>query len=520
MGILQTIGRAFSAQPSVRRGPRGGGTIVSSVRAFASGVVDRLTAGWKHPSQSADEEIKAALETTRNRSRDLVNNNEYAKKYLQMLVANVVGPNGFTLISEVQEPGGNPDAAARQVIERHWQRWCRRGVAEITGRLSFIQLQQAVAETWARDGEALLLQITGAKAKNAYGYALRLVEVDRLPVFYSKDLKGGNRIEMGVELDEFNRPVAYWLNLGSLSSSHAAVKLTRVPADQVLHIFKPYRAEQVRGMPAMHAVINGLKMLDGYEEAAVVAARVGASKMGFFTTPDGDGSALGQDRDADGNTITEADPGSFFSLPPGVQFQEFNPEYPHANYDSFMKRRLRGIASGMGVTYHGLANDLEGVNYSSIRSGTLEERDAWMVLQNWLADAFLRPVFLEWLSWGLTTGAIAYQNGSSLPISKFEKFSEHRWQGRRWGWVDPMKDIQAARLAIQTGIASPQMIAAQNAVDVEDVLQSIAQFEQMLANNKVTLVDLSGQKPSGSAASSSDANQSDDGADGVNAAQD
>ena len=494
MGILQTIGRAFGAQPIQRRTHRGGGTIVSAVRAFASGVVDRLTASWKHPTQTADEEIKAALETTRNRSRDLANNNEYAKKYLQMLVANVVGPNGFTLVSEVMESRAGPDAPARQVIERHWSTWCRRGSAEITGRLSFTQMQQAVAETWARDGEALLVQITGAKARNPYGYALRLIEVDRLPVFYSRDLKNGSRVEMGVELDEFNRPVAYWLNMGALSSSAAAVKLTRVPAEQVLHIFKPYRAEQVRGMPAMHAVINGMKMLDGYEEAAVVAARVGASKMGFFTTPEGDPSGVGDDKDDQGNTITEADPGSFFSLPPGVQFQEFNPDYPHANYDSFMKRRLRGIASGLGVTYHGLANDLEGVNYSSIRSGTLEERDAWMVQQNWFADAFLRPVFLEWLRWGLTTGAIAYENGNALPINKYDKFSAHRWQGRRWGWVDPMKDIQAARLAIQTGIASPQMIAAQNAVDVEDVLQAIAQFEQLLATNKVTLVDLSGDK--------------------------
>ncbi|MBK7121299.1 MAG: phage portal protein [Comamonadaceae bacterium] len=71
-----------------------------------------------------------------------------------------------------------------------------------------------------------------------------------------------------------------------------------------------------------------------------------------------------------------------------------------------MKTRLRSIASGMGVTYHGLANDLEGVNFSSIRSGTLEERDAWMVLQDWFAEAFLRPVFGEWLSWSLTKGAI------------------------------------------------------------------------------------------------------------------
>jgi hypothetical protein len=76
-----------------------------------------------------------------------------------------------------------------------------------------------------------------------------------------------------------------------------------------------------------------------------------------------------------------------------------------------------------------------------------------------------------------------------LPIQKLEKFAAHTWLGRRWGWVDPLKDIEASRLAIKTGIASPQMIAAQAGVDVEDVIQAIADFEQLVAESKVTLVN-------------------------------
>ena len=57
--------------------------------------------------------------------------------------------------------------------------------------------------------------------------------------------------------------------------------------------------------------------------------------------------------------------------------------------------------------------------------------------------------------------------------------------------MDPLKDIEAARLSIKTGIASPQMIAAQNGVDVADVLQAIADFEKQVADSGVTLVDYS-----------------------------
>ena len=473
--------------------------VIGAVRNFEAAQVDRLTAGWKSPRLSAFEEIRNALEITRARARDLAKNNEYAKKYLQMVVSNVVGSSGFTLQSLAAE-AGKPDTVARNLIEAAWSKWGQNGTCEVTGCYSFADVQRLVIESWARDGESLIL--LEPNAKNAYGFALRIVDIDRLPVQYSQNIQNIQKVQMGVELDDLGKPVAYWLNLSS-NSTYSQVPLTRVPADRVIHVFKPYRAEQVRGMPTMHAVMAGLKMLDGYEEAAIVAARVGASKMGFFTTPEGDGLSIADDQDDQGNYITDADPGTFGVLPRGAELQNWTPEYPHANYESFMKSRLRAIASGLGVTYHTLGNDLEGVSFSSIRSGTLEERDAWMVLQNWFSDAFLRPVFLQWLLYALSKQAITFPSGSALPISKLEKFSEHAWQGRRWQWVDPLKDIEAARLSIKSGIASPQMIAAQNGVDVEDVIQAIAAFEAQVAAAKVTLVDYTSSS-SGSAQLSPD----------------
>ena len=496
MGIFDRIFKRSAPPPAPKT--RRADANIRATRNFEAAMTDRLNASWNSPALTANEEVAGGLELTRNRARSLAKDNEFAHKYLAMVVANVVGPSGFSLQALAKE-GDTPDTLARKLIEKSFTDWQRRGVCELSGRLSFADVQRQVIETWARDGEALLVQVTGKDAGNPHGYALRLLEVERLPVQYSKDLKDGNQAVMGVEVNAFNRPVAYWLNLGRLSTSHHQANLTRVEASQVLHIFKPYRPEQVRGMPSMHTVIAGLKMLDGYEEAAIVAARLGASKMGFFTTPDGDSSPLGTDQDDKGNYITDADPGSFQTLPKGVSFQDWNPDYPHANYQAFMKTRLRSIASGLGVTYHGLANDLEGVNFSSIRSGTLEERDAWMVLQNWFIEAFLRPVFREWLTWSLTSGAISFSSGAKLPIAKLEKFAEHTWLGRRWGWVDPLKDIEAARLSIKSGIASPQMIAAQAGVDIEDVIAAIAEFEQQVAASGITLINFE-SNPQGQAA--------------------
>lgn len=487
MGILDRLPwRKKSAPPTMSKRTA---AVIKATRNFESALSDRLNASWRSPGLTANDEIKGALETTRNRARDLAKNNEFARKYLQLVVANVVGASGFTLQCQATE-NGKPDTAARQLIEAAFAQWEKRGICEISGRFSFVDVQRAVVETWARDGEALIIKLYGKQAGNAHGFALRLVEVERLPVQYCKDLKNGRRAIMGVEVDDMNRPQAYWLNLGRLGSDaySAQATLTRIDAADVIHVFKPYRPEQVRGFPSMHAVINGLKMLDGYEEAAIVAARAGAAKMGFFVSPDGDASPLSDGTDDEGSFITDADPGSFQVVPKGYDFKGFDPDYPHANYQAFMKTRLRSIASGLGITYHGLANDLEGVNFSSIRSGTLEERDSWMVLQSWFIECFMRPVFEGWIEQALLAGVIAYPNGSALPSNKLEKFKAHTWLGRRWGWVDPLKDIEASRLAIKTGIASPQMVAAQAGVDVEDVIQAIADFEAMVEASGVTLV--------------------------------
>ncbi|MBK7121298.1 MAG: phage portal protein [Comamonadaceae bacterium] len=167
-------------------------------------------------------------------------------------------------------------------------------------------MQRQVIETWARDGEALLVQVTGKAAGNTTVTPCACSRWSACPCNTPRPGQKapghhGGRGQRHIE------PRGLLAQPGQDRDHAGGHHLTRVDADQVLHVFKPYRPEQVRGMPAMHACISGLKMLDGYEEAAIVAARVGASKMGFFTTPDGDASPLGDEKDEQGNTITDAD---------------------------------------------------------------------------------------------------------------------------------------------------------------------------------------------------------------------
>ena len=142
----------------------------------------------------------------------------------------------------------------------------------------------------------------------------------------------------------------------------------------------------------------------------------------------------------------------------GTSFQSWNPDHPTGNYAGFVKSCLRGIAAGLGVSYNMIANDLEGVNYSSIRAGLLDEREYYKAVQRWYIDSLIAPVFSGWLETNILNGTI---NLPSAKMSKFNSPGVAHWMPRRWAWVDPLKDQQASVLAVENQFKSKRQVVAE-----------------------------------------------------------
>jgi capsid protein len=103
------------------------------------------------------------------------------------------------------------------------------------------------------------------------------------------------------------------------------------------------------------------------------------------------------------------------------------------------------------------------VNFSSIRSGVLEEREHWRILQKWISEQLHRPVYQAWLAQALRTQAL------KLPEKKFKKFTKVNWQPRGWAWVDPLKDQQANQLMVQMGTGTLTAVCAAQGLNFIDV---------------------------------------------------
>lgn len=450
--------------------------INATTNLFDAASTDRLTSGWTTTPSTADSIIRRLQRVLVARSREQSTNNDYVVRYLQMVRQNIVGDAGIQLQSTPRDIGGAIDRLAADAIEAAWKAWGRKGVCEITGLHSWYSLQEVCATTAAMDGEFFVRIIRGSAAANAWGFALQLIDPVRCPIDYDVERPqggSGNFIRAGIEYTQFGRPVAYFFETVDESEDSyrfGGRTFVRVPASEVLHGYRPFMVGAKRGLPWTSAPLFRLRQLGEYENATLVNARISASKGGFFEHDvDGSGPEPGEDEDID----MEVEPGTFRELPRGVRFKEFNPNFPHGEYAIFHKAQLRGIASGLGVSYNSLSNDLSEVNFSSIRQGVLDERDGWKSAQRWLIESLIEPAFRLWMERALV-GELIKVNGKPLPAVRIDKYLDVTWQPRRWQWVDPRADAEANIKAKNNLLQSPSSIIREQGRDPDTVWREVA----------------------------------------------
>lgn len=442
-----------------------------AVRYYKGGEVGRLLGGMFGSSASADSTIKPSLGKLRDRARDLERNNEYVARALDLIEIGVVGDRGFNLQIKGSNLDGTLDFAANDLIERRWKNWSKYVTTD--GCMSFRDLCAMAIRVLKRDGEFFAQIVKNSAYED--GIAIHPIEADRIDVDKNELMPSGRRIRMGVELDEYERPVAYWvLNYHpgdyDFMQNRPEKKHTRIPAEKMIHVFKKKRPGQTRGDSAFAPAIFALKMLDGYRDAEITAARAAAAKFGVLVSPGGDGIADSYDGDI---PQLDYEAGTIQSLPQGYDLKMIDPTHPTSAFSDFNKAVLRGIASGIGVSYESLSNDLEGTSYSSIRQGALLERDQFKNDQQFMIDHFVDKVFKNWLSWCMETGSLTL-NGSAIGLDKYSKFYDAvNWRGRGFQWVDPLKEINAAVVGLQNGILSMQDVANHYGRDVEETFAQI-----------------------------------------------
>ena len=451
-------------------------TKATAQRGFHAAQGGRLFADWYTQATSSDAEIRGSLRKLMDRSRDLERNNDYQRGFLMAGERNIIGSVRYDLrmdcgeyvFSKKKPPEWVKDDPASTIIESAWNEWGKRGTCTICKRYSWRDVKKLAVRSTMRDGNFIARKVYGTSARNRFGFALQVFEIDHLDLDRFGRAANGNDVRFGIESDASGQVVAFWLRVkhpGDFNGGGGLLPL-RVSATEIYHLFVSERAEQSIGIPWIVSAITRLRQLGMFEEAAVVAARIGAAKTGFFKKTPGPNGEIGQwagSTNAEGHAVMEAAPGQFEELPDGWDVASWSPEYPNIETGEFRKAMLRGVATSIGMSYNTIGNDLEAVSFASSRVGLFEEREGWKTLQVFFTEGLWEPVFSDWLQASMLAGAVP------LPVEKLAKFNRPMFKARRWPFIDPLKEVEAAKTMIALRLSSRRQFIEEAGGDVGDV---------------------------------------------------
>jgi len=436
---------------------------------YDSGNIDRLNSGWTPVNASAEQTDSPQRDIIRARARDLERNSDIAEAIIGPLERNVVG-TGIKLQAKVKKPDGNEDEELNEQIEDLWNEWCRPINCDVTGHQSFQEMQAMAMRRLCVDGGIIYVKVY--TDSDPVPFKLQAREVDELDTsIYYRGSADQKRIYGGIELDKYNKPVAYYFKKFTPDGFWAG-ESERIEAERVIFLWRKQRPSQLRELSSLAKTLPRVRDINEFVEAVSVKERILACLAVFIKkqSPGGIGRGLGSVDYQSGYQQRTISPGMIQELLPGEDIAAVTPSGQASSAKEFITTQQRLAGSGQGLSYEAVSRDMSQVNYSSARQGLLEDQRTYSIWQQFLIEHFCKEVYIEFIKAAVLSGALI------LPGFWKDKnrYLKHVWIPPGWSWIDPQKEVNANARALETGQDTLARICAERGEDWRDVLKQRA----------------------------------------------
>mgnify|MGYP000107808176 CR=1 FL=1 len=463
MNIFDRVIAEISPQRAVQRAQAR--MQLDVIRKYEAADTGRRQQGWKAGSGTANVEILGGIDRVRNRCSQMVRDNPYAKKVIVTLTTKIVG-TGITVI---------PDLESERAL---WQHWAD-GECDADGQLDLPGLERLAVACWKERGEVLVRRRwRRAEDGLAVPMQIQLLEPDHLDHLKTGiNADTGNAVIMGVEFDSLGRRAAYWLysdHPGETLVLRRSLQSKRVPASDVLHVYRKDRISQVRGVPELAVSLMRMRDLQGYEEAELVRKKIEACFTAFVTT-DTPRLSMGELQKENSTKIVEKlSPGLIKYLTQG-ETVTFGTPASTGGYGEYTATQLHALATGSNVTYHQLTGDTSKSSYTSHRASVREFYDI-VDAEQWLTfiPMFVRPLRRWWRE-------AAQINGVRLG-TKPDRITTPRKQ-----MVDPLKDTMADKEEVRAGLSTLFEKWRERGLNPDDQIDELVRIKALLAEKGLVL---------------------------------
>lgn len=497
---------ASGSRPSAMAANYVGG---ESYRGAGSGSQE--LAAWQPGLQSADRAWAPGRDLAKARADDLIRNDGAAASGVEKAADLLVG-NQWTLSAK---PDGEGLGLSREVahalgrkMEREFNRWGNNLWCDRRRRCTFpMLLNLAARETHGSAGESFGVLGFREKAldhhRAFYATCLDVVDADRVrnPMGRVDDAF----LRSGIEIDEDGAPVAAHFRNGHPGDTGFyvnAFQTTRVPWETntgrpiIVHWAEPWRAGQTRGISRFQSILAPFKQLSRLADAEIGSAVINAMFSAFIKSgfdPAAVAEALGGADNVGAGVagwqdarlgIYEAAPvvlngNRIPILAPGDEVEMSNSSRNTAEFVGFRSSFLQTIAAALGISYEQLQADFTKTTYSSARAA-LNEVWRWVkARRSGLIAQFVSPIYYAVMEEAFDRGYITPPPGAPDFYEAWDLYLKAQWIGPARGYIDPVKERQAAQIGMEIGVTTGEMEAAEQGGDYEDNLNQRAVEEAM-----------------------------------------
>lgn len=434
------------------------------LRGYDAAGYGRLNAGWRVHNDSAEITDRMSRDVIRARGRDLERNSDIAQSILHAYKRNVVG-KGYTLQAKTGD-----DALDAQ-IEKAWKTWCKARNCDVTGEQSFNQMLRMAEDRKKVDGGLLFLY--RYTRQGTVPFQLQAIEVDELDTTQTAPRTRGNRVVGGIEYNEWRRPVGYWIRQYDIDGWQL-MDPVYIEAKDVYFFKTKKRPSQLREMSDLAPTITRIRDVNEFITAVSVKERIAACLAVFIKRafPSG-GFGRGSTRteagtmDYEGKKLT---PGMIQSLGAGDEIQVVDPKGAGSDATSFLKTQQGLIGAGQGLSYEAVSRDMTGATYSSARQNAIEDEATYAEDVELLVE-FMSEVYETFVISGYLSGLF------NMPgfWEKKAQYLSHTWTKAPKKWIDPAKESNAGKTALQSGQKTFQDICAEQGKDWKEAVKEMAE---------------------------------------------
>lgn len=476
MSILDSIAGMFrGAEPVARTEPTPISAGFHGDTIYDAASSKNGMRNWNPSMGSADSDFNYEADVIRGRARDADRNQPLGNATVSTMVYNVVG-KGLTPIPDpnYRALGKSKEWADewKIIVQAEAESYFNSTDVDATGMDDFGHMTAQVFQSDLVNGGIIEIPLwredIAPHRATDYRTTMQLVEIDRL--CNPNDEMDSEFMRKGVEIDKNGEPVAYHILkthpgdifLGSTAFNR---EWERIPAwtpwgrQRVLHVFNRERVGANRGEPLLSGVLSEYKDIDTAMKAeldAVVAnafvALVAESPIPgdmikeIFGTVDNYMALRGQFK-------ARPKPGMIAGLFPGDKLSSFTSSRPNVNFGPFIDYLARGSAAATGQPLEMVRREYAKMNYSSMRGMMVDAARTYSTFGSRLKRRHCTPIYQLWFEDAVDLGRVPDVDLNGL-YENWSAWTGVDWMGEGEGWVDPVKEADAAHNRVVYGFSS------------------------------------------------------------------